>query len=66
MIKKGKIGWMPKPLIDEITIVKKSEGIQKDSKAIKKIVDYSKKGREYANLDIDYNAPISTIWRKKR
>ncbi len=53
MARTGKTGTMfyiPKDLMDEIECIKKSELIDSNAEALRKIVKYSKKGKESMRL----------------
>lgn len=60
MAKRGKMGWLPKYLIDEAEQVMREDGINKRSYALEKVVKYAQVGREVNRL-----RQLGYDWTKK-
>ena len=59
---KGKMAWVPRIVLDEITGIKKENGIPKDADALKEMAKYSRVGREVERMSRFY---IPKVKKKK-
>lgn len=62
---KGRRGWFPPRLKDELEIIKKENRIEKDSLALDKLASYARIGRE---MDYIYRGQFDkmAIFKKRR
>ena len=69
MGKRGKVGWIPAIVLEEVENIKMSDGISYDADALKRMVDNARKGRviglEIAEINRKLPEPLR-IGRKKK
>ena len=60
---RGKLGWRPAYLEDEIKDIMREERIAKESNAIQKLVDHARTGREIERLA---KFDLINAWKNKK
>lgn len=60
---RGKHGYFPKIIMEEVEQVKKQKNIENDGEALREMAKYSMIGREVENLES--SVTLSFLWNKK-
>jgi len=68
----GTMKWLPESVIDEIQDIKREKRINKDSDALRKMVEYTRTGREVERLiKLDFSKakkrkPLKSFYNKQK
>ena len=70
VIKRGKRAWIPAVVLDEITDIKQVDGIHSNAEAMRKMVKYTRVGREVKQMAHFrpplIRPPVESFKRKRR